>query len=105
MSSGMWEKDSDVLRAAVDVPEHVVHRAFVDQSVALNLQTSQYYGLNMTAARMLEALSRVELVKDAVAPLADELAEEAVVIERSLVTLCRDLTARGLIELRHVEAD
>ena len=104
MDGGGWDSEDDVLDASVNVPQHVVHRAFVDQSVALNLQTSQYYGLNTTAARMLEVLSRVELVKDAIAPLASELSQPPAVIEPSLVALCRDLAARGLIELRHVEA-
>lgn len=104
MPAPAWENDRDVLNANVDVPEHVVRRAFVDQSVALNLRTSQYYGLNVTAARMLEELAHASVVKDAVGPLASELDQPPGVIERSLITLCRDLAARGLIELRHAEA-
>jgi hypothetical protein len=100
MRDPRWEQDVKVLSASVEVPDHVVHRAFVDQSVALNLKNSNYYGLNITAARMLEALEGTRVVADAVPVLARELGQPSAVIERSLASLCRDLAERGLIELR-----
>jgi hypothetical protein len=38
------------------VPEHVVHRDFQEETVVLNLETGQYYGLNPTARRIFAAL-------------------------------------------------
>lgn len=95
-----WERDADVLAARVVVPDHVVSRAFVDQSVALNLRTSRYYSLNVTASRMLEVLAQSDTPAEAVTALSAELGEPQTVIERSLAGLCRELAERGLIELR-----
>jgi hypothetical protein len=90
----------DVLTARIEIPEHVVSRAFVEQSVALNLKTGTYHGLNVTAARMLEALADVHIVGDAVPVLAQQLGQPVNVIERSLAELCRNLAERGLVDLR-----
>jgi hypothetical protein len=103
MRDPRWNQDVDVLTARVEVPGHVVHRAFVDQSVALNLNNSTYYGLNVTAARMLEALAGAGIVGDAVPVLARELGQPTAVIEPSLASFCRDLAKRGLIELRYAD--
>jgi hypothetical protein len=43
-------------RLTVRVPEHVVYRKFAEETVALNLQTGRYHGLNPTAAAMVQAL-------------------------------------------------
>jgi hypothetical protein len=100
MGGGRADDRIDVMTARVEIPEHVVSRAFVDQSVALNLKTGTYHALNATAARMLEVLADVEIVADAVPMLAQALGQPVDVIERSLATLCRDLAERGLIEFR-----
>ena len=49
-------------RLAVRVPEHVVYRDFAEQTVALNLHTGRYHGLNETSAAMLEALREAPTV-------------------------------------------
>jgi hypothetical protein len=96
----MEHEPPDVMTARIEIPEHVVSRAFVDQSVALNLKTGNYHALNATAARMLQALAEVQFVSDAVPVLAREFDQPVDVIERSLAALCRGLAERGLIELR-----
>ena len=45
-------------RAGSPCPSHVVYRTFVTETVALNIETGQYHGLNATAGRMLEVLER-----------------------------------------------
>jgi hypothetical protein len=97
--------DAEILAARVAVLEHVVHRAFADQTVALNLETGQYHGLNATAAQMLDALEKARVVGDAVPGLARDLDQPTEVIERDLASLCRALAERGLIELRGPGAD
>ena len=52
----------DPERLAVSVPEHVVYRDFAEQTVALNLQTGRYHGLNETAVTMLDALREAPTV-------------------------------------------
>lgn len=92
--------DDGLLEAAVRVPDHVVHRAFVNETVVLNLQTGLYHGLNPVGGRMLEALERERTVRDAVRRLADEFGEvSADDIERDVRAFCADLVLRGLIEL------
>ena len=59
-------EESNPLR--VTIPEHVVFRTFVEETVVLNLEAGAYHGLNRTAGRMLELL--------------DELGEMEVVIDR-----------------------
>jgi hypothetical protein len=91
----------EVLAATVHVPEHVVHREFEGETVALNLQTGTYHGLNPTAARMLEVLGDGGSVAEAVPGLCDEFDQPRDVIERDVVQLCRALAERDLIELGH----
>jgi hypothetical protein len=82
------------------VPEHVVRRAFAKETIALNLDSGQYHGLDPVAARMVDAASSVEQVADAVPGLAEEFGQTQEVIARDLTGLCRSLLERGLIELR-----
>ena len=57
----------DPERLVVRVPDHVVYRDFAEQTVALNLQTGRYHGLNQTAAAMLGALREAPSVAAAAA--------------------------------------
>src|SRR3954470_19611396 len=91
--------ENEILSARPRIPEHVVERSFGDESVALNLQSAQYHGLNGVATRMFEQLRSVATVGDAVDPLAAEFEQPREVIERDLVALVRDLSERGLVEL------
>jgi hypothetical protein len=89
---------SELLAARVRLPQHVVHRSFVAETVVLNLHTGQYHGLNPTAGRMLEVLQSAPTVGTTVAKLAGEYGVEQEQIERDLLALTRGLLERGLIE-------
>jgi len=54
----------------VRVPEHVVYRDFAEQTVALNLETGRYHGLNPTAAAMVDALRDAPTIAAAAERLA-----------------------------------
>lgn len=88
----------DPAQVTVTVPEHVVYRDFADQTVALNLLTGRYHGLNPTAAAMVDALRS----SPTVAAAADRLAPEWEVARETLVAdlleLCAGLESRGLLE-------
>jgi Coenzyme PQQ synthesis protein D (PqqD) len=94
--------DSTELRTSPDaritVPQHVVFRSFVKETVVLNLDTGRYHGLNPTGGRMLEVLRDVAIVKDAAEQLAREYGVPYDEIERDLIEFCDDLATRGLIE-------
>jgi hypothetical protein len=91
--------DRELLAAHPHVPEHVVERSFGDESVALNLHSGQYHGLNGVGAQMLERLRQVSTIADAVDPLALEFEQPREVIERDLTAFVRGLEERGLVEV------
>lgn len=92
-----------LLAEAIHVPEHVVFRTFVQETVILNLQTGKYHGLNPVGGRMLEVLQRTPTVHEAAAQLADEYQRPREEMEHDLCTFCDELLARGLIELQAVQ--
>jgi Coenzyme PQQ synthesis protein D (PqqD) len=90
--------DDALLDRPVQVPDHVVHRAFVAETVVLNLQTGRYHGLNPSAGRMLELLESTATPREAATRLAAEYGQPLDVIERDLAQFCRDMLDRKLIE-------
>jgi hypothetical protein len=94
---------TELLAARVRLPQHVVHRSFVAETVMLNLRTGKYHGLNPTAGRMLEALDAAPMAGAAVPELAREYGVEPAKIENDLIALCQGLLERELIEI--VDAD
>lgn len=90
---------ADILRSSVRIPEHVVYRAFVYETVVLNLQTGKYHGLNKTGGRMLELLDREPTVRDAAAKVAAEFGRPVAEVESDLCEFSSDLASRGLIVL------
>src|SRR4051812_32015266 len=99
LASDQVEAVVPILDSTVVVPEHVVYRSFVNETVILNLQTGQYHGLNPTGGRILEALVREPRVRDAARTIADEFAQPLTEIDRDIEAFCRDLHDRGPIEL------
>jgi hypothetical protein len=97
--------DDELLAVCARLPQHVVHRSFVSETVVLNLRTGKYHGLNPTAGRMLEALEAVPTIGDAVPGLAEEYGLEREQIRRDLLALTRGLLERGLIVTADDSAD
>ena len=93
----------DLLKTKARVPQHVVYRAFVSETVVLNLETGNYHGLNPTAGRMLEALDSSATVREAAERIAAEYGRPLPDIESDITELCGNLLERGLIELREDE--
>ena len=97
------EDDPDIktLQLRVGIPQHVVYRDFVSETVLLNIQTGQYHGLNPTAGRMLTVLDKVASVDEAATQLAQaSSSSRSSAIQRDLSTLCEGLLERGLLEIR-----
>jgi PqqD family protein of HPr-rel-A system len=94
---------SELLASRMRLPQHVLHRSFVAETVVLNLRTGKYHGLNPTAGRMLEALAVAPTAGAIVPELAREYGVEPATVEGDLIALCRGLLERGLIEM--VDAD
>jgi Coenzyme PQQ synthesis protein D (PqqD) len=91
--------DDPRLHARVTVPEHVVVRRFGEDTVALNLSTGFYHGLNDVAGVMLEQL-RSGVPADAVArDVAERSGTPVETVRADLLELLEALASRDLIEL------
>jgi hypothetical protein len=93
------DPDELSLESRVRVPGHVVYRAFVNETVALNLGTGTYHGLNPTAGRMLEAVSAAGTLREAAKTLASDNAWDLPTVQSDLMGLCRTLVEKGLLEI------
>lgn len=88
---------ADLRAGAISVPSHAVYRAFEQETVALNIETGEYYGLNPTAGRMIELLEETGAFGATAERLVEEFARPREEIEGDLAELCNGLRARGLI--------
>jgi Coenzyme PQQ synthesis protein D (PqqD) len=96
----MMTVDRDTLLSArLRLPEHVVHRSFVAETVVLNLQTGRYHGLNPMGGRMLGVLNEAPSVRRAVEQISAEYEQDLAIVEADFVTFCVDLLERGLVEV------
>lgn len=89
-----------LLAAHVRVPDHVVYRNFVRETVVLNLDTGRYHGINPTGGRILDLLTADETLGTAAEALAEEYQRPLADVERDVCTFCEDLRERGLIEVK-----
>jgi hypothetical protein len=86
------------------VPEHVVYRTFVSETVVLNLQSGLYHGINATGGRMMDLMDQRPSLRAVAAGLAEEFGRPAEEMEADVLEFSRDLLERGLIELRPADA-
>jgi hypothetical protein len=98
---GLDDQGEGLLDEAILFPDHVIFRSFARETVALNLQTGQFHGLNVTAGRMVELIQRVPRPRDAIGPLASEYGVPADQIGRDMTNLLELLLERELVELEH----
>jgi len=90
-----------VLSSRPSVPDHVVYREFVNETVVLNLETGTYHGLNPTGGKMLETLGCAATVRQAAATLSESYERPLEEIEDDLYDFCVRLAEHGLVELTH----
>ena len=91
--------DVSFLHASARLPAHVVYRTFGAETLALNLESGVYHGLNATAGRMLEVTTTSGTIGEAVDQLVDELDADRDTIASDVARLCVDLQERGLVEI------
>jgi Coenzyme PQQ synthesis protein D (PqqD) len=85
--------------ARVTVPEHVVVRRFADDTVALNLATGQYHGLNDVAGIMLQELRAGQAGEAVARDIAERSGTPVDVVRADLLALLDELASRDLIEI------
>jgi Coenzyme PQQ synthesis protein D (PqqD) len=88
-----------ILGSRVRVPQGVVYRSFVKETVILNLETGLYHGLNPTGGRMLATLDQAPSVREAASRLAAEYERPLEEIESDLCGFCEALVERGLLAI------
>jgi hypothetical protein len=88
-----------IMRARASIPEHVVYRAFPNETVVLNLQAGKYHGLNPAGARILDALARDGSIEAAVNELASSASVPSEEVARDVAEFCTALYERELIEI------
>lgn len=81
------------------IPDHVVFRPFVSETVVLNLETGLYHALNPTAGRMLEVIAETGELEASLRKLIDEFDADDAVIRKDVVGLIEQLRERGLITI------
>lgn len=86
------------------LPNHVVARSFVSETVLLDVHTGRYFKLDSTAGSMLDAILGGRTLAAAAGRLADEGwgTEDTVVTE--LAELCSQLEVLGLLRLQAAAA-
>ena len=88
---------SQLLASHLSVPQHVVYRSFVNETVILNLETGKYHSVNPTGAAMLQVLEKASTVAEATDRLAEQYGRPRDEIEVDLCEFCEELLARGLL--------
>lgn len=91
--------DGGILGSRGRLPQHVVYREFVNETVLLNLETGQYHGVNPTGAKMIEALERADTVGQAAQAIAERFEMPLEQVEQDISVFCKDLGERGLVLL------
>jgi hypothetical protein len=97
--NGSAHVSKTMLEAHVRVPDHVVYRTFVRETVLLNLATGRYHGINPTGGRILDLLADDATVGSAARVLAKEYRRPLADVERDVCVFCEELRERGLIEV------
>jgi hypothetical protein len=93
-----WES----LRSArVSVPNSVVHRAFAQETVLLNIDTGYYHGMDAIGGRFFDVLRTEPTVADAARVLAEEYEQPEERIQADIVAFCASLLELRLIELTY----
>lgn len=83
----------------VVVPAHVLIRHLDGESVLLNLETEEYFGLDATGTRIWEVATRSASLEAAYATLVQEFEVEPDVLRANLAELMARLIENGLLKL------
>ena len=90
---------SELLDARMRLPQHVVQRSFVSETVVLNLKTGQYHSLNLTAGQILDGLEQGRTPREVALTIAEQYGRDESEVQTDVVALCRGLLERQLVEI------
>lgn len=81
----------------LSVPEQVLTRRAAGETVLLNLDNEQYYGLEGVGSRLWQLIEVGTTFGQAVTALLDEYEVEQSVLQADLTAVLTDLSANGLV--------
>lgn len=84
----------------VSVPEDVLVRELDGESVILNLNNGQYFGLDEVGTRMFQVLSKSRSIESAFKVLLLEYDVSEDLLRRDLHDLVEKMVKHGLVELK-----
>jgi hypothetical protein len=82
---------------ALSVPSHVLSRQAGDETVLLDLDTEEYYGLEGVGVRVWELVEAETTVGRLVSALLDEYDVDEGALRADLTALLGDLRGRGMV--------
>ena len=85
--------------SSLTVPEHVLARQASGETVLLNLQSEQYYGLDGVGTRLWELVEAGTTFGDAVRTLLEEYDVERAALVADLEALVAELHENGLVAI------
>ena len=83
----------------ISVPDGVLVQELQGESVLLNVNTENYYGLDEVGTRMWSVLREAPSIADAIDTLLDEYEVERATLERDVDELLTQLLDKKLVEL------
>ena len=81
------------------IPEDVVFRDLDGESVLLNLDNENYYGLDEVGTRIWHVLTTSNSIQEAYQTLLAEYDTTPEILRQDIIRLIDELTTQGLIEL------
>ena len=81
----------------VRVPDDVLISNLQDESVFLNLDSEQYFGLDNVGTRMFSVLTTSDSIEAAYESLAEEYDVDREVLREDLIVLVEQLLKQGLV--------
>jgi hypothetical protein len=88
-----------VTGARLRIPEHVVYREVVRETVVFNLQTGAYHSLPRRAARMLALIERHGTVEGAAGEIARKTGSPLDSVRPRVAAYYSELVRSGLLEV------
>jgi Coenzyme PQQ synthesis protein D (PqqD) len=89
----------------VELPKHVLVRFLEKESVFLNLETEQYYGLDETGTRMWQVVTAAPSIENAYAELLSEFDVAPELLRQNLSELLGRLVDLGLLRVHFVDVE
>ena len=83
----------------VTVPDFVMFRQLSGESILLNLNNEQYFGLDDIGTRMWLSLTQSGSIEEAYQSLLGEYEVDAQELRRDLTELVQNLSTQGLVEI------